>query len=215
MTQLPWWLRPWHSYLALQAASVEQSKMIMSQFTLINELKTARTALREENARLQQKVDQLLHPVATSTPEGAFEVQPDFVMVGITRPGGAGKRLIASSHLGGTHFGMTPENKPPPRWVLEATMGEALFIDKPGYPEALAQVSVIWGNRERSNREEKARRETADSRVRISGGTGLAGGPPQIRTVQHAPALKAGDMVPVPCEPACIGDKHAGGCPNA
>jgi hypothetical protein len=71
--------------------------------------------------------------------------KPDFVLVGIPRPG-AGVRLWASRELAGTSFDMTAMDDPPPRWMIRAVMAQALAIDKPTYPEAMAQMATIWRN---------------------------------------------------------------------
>jgi hypothetical protein len=71
--------------------------------------------------------------------------RPDWVLVGIPRPG-VGVRVWASRELAGTSFDMTPMDQPPPRWVIKATMAQALTVDEPDYGAAMAKITEIWRN---------------------------------------------------------------------
>ena len=90
--------------------------------------------------------------------------KPDWVLVGIPRPG-RGVRVWASRELAGTAFDMTPMDQPPPRWKITATMQQALTVDEPGYAPAMAKISEIWANWDRD-----AAREAGGRKAREHGG---------------------------------------------
>ena len=48
---------------------------------------------------------------------------------------------------------MTPMDQPPPRWVIKATMAQALTVDEPDYGAAMARVTGIWRNWDREGRQ--------------------------------------------------------------
>jgi hypothetical protein len=71
---------------------------------------------------------------------------PEFVLVGIDRGNGQGKRLIAARDLPGAALAMTDMDDPPPRWKVTATLARPLFIDRPSYAAALEHMRTIWAN---------------------------------------------------------------------
>jgi hypothetical protein len=101
------------------------------------------------NVRTIQALEAELRRLA-GTERGAMlsTQKPDWILVGIPRPG-VGVRVWASRELAGTSFDMTPMDQPPPRWLIKATMAQALTVDEPGYAEAMAKVSAIWANWDR------------------------------------------------------------------
>jgi hypothetical protein len=82
--------------------------------------------------------------------------KPDWVLVGIPRPG-VGVRVWASRELAGTSFDMTPMDQPPPRWKIAATMAQALTVDEPDYGAAMAKITEIWHNWDREAARTEAR----------------------------------------------------------
>ena len=133
-SRLPWWLRPWGAYISAHRAFVVAH---------LNEIQQAKIIRKQD-----RDIDDLKHEIRRlrlGSGEGMPSTQePDFVIVGIPRPG-MGVRVIASQKLGGVRFDMTPMGEQP-EWVIRAQMGQALFADKPTYPEAITHVLTIWQN---------------------------------------------------------------------
>jgi hypothetical protein len=132
----------------------------------VRELRTAATKLQDSlfdaRSALASSADdnaRLRHQLAGVTGMGAPSSQrPDWVMVGIPRPG-VGVRIIASRQLSGTSFDMTAMEDPPPRWVIRAIMEQALFVDKSTYQIAIMEIGQIWANWDRQ--------AAADTRARV------------------------------------------------
>jgi hypothetical protein len=144
--QLPWWLNPWKAYRRLDQMARWQDERLKNQ-------QENAQKLRSELIRKQQVIQQLeanLRAALNQKTGGiSMEQAPEFVMVGIERGNGSGKRIIASKELGSTSFGMTPIESPPPRWMIESVLSNALFVDAPTYGAALDRVAHIWANWER------------------------------------------------------------------
>lgn len=160
---VPWWLFPWPqakraaAHIALSKAFTreleQQARVLLDRDRRIDDL--CETA-RQDIATIAYLESELRK--ATGTVTGALSSQkPDWVLVGIPRPG-RGVRVWASRELSGTAFDMTPMDEPPPRWLIKATMAQALTVDEPGYAEAMAKVSTIWANWDRASQE----KHTAD-----------------------------------------------------
>lgn len=181
---VPWWLFPWP-----QARRTRQH--ILLNKAMMRELELQARWLRERDQRIDdlcETADQDIETIArleselrkaTGTVTGALSSQkPDWVLVGIPRPG-RGVRVWASRELSGTAFDMTPLDEPPPRWQIKATMAQALTVDEPDYGAAMAKITVIWRNWDRA--QEKTYRTDTDpieiGEPRLTGTGTLTGGP--------------------------------------
>jgi hypothetical protein len=131
---VPWWLNPWRMVRDYRKAALYDSNLIRRQEEIIDRQDSEIADLMTDNRKLR-----------LGSGEGVLSTfEPDFVIVGIPRPG-VGVRVIASQKLAGTRFDMTPMGEQP-EWVIKAIMAQTLFVDKPTYPEAIAQISTIWAN---------------------------------------------------------------------
>jgi hypothetical protein len=141
--KLPWWLDPWMAYLGACRSLAHADILAEAQAKIIREQDRKIDSLNAEIRKLRLGSGQGM----PSTQE------PDFVMVGIPRPG-MGVRVIASRKLSGTKFDMTTHPSRPggsePVWTIRALMERALFVDKPSYPEAVAHVGTVWANWDRA-----------------------------------------------------------------
>src|SRR5690348_16439033 len=100
--RLPWWLRPWGAAISSQRAFVVAH---------LNEIQQAKI-IREQDRRIDG-LNSEISKLRLGSGQGMPSTQePDFVMVGIPRPG-AGVRVIASRKLTGTKFDMTPHPSRP------------------------------------------------------------------------------------------------------
>lgn len=133
--------------------------------------RSARLSLDDRVAYLEAELRRLAGPqgAALSTQK------PDWVLVGIPRPG-VGVRVWASRELAGTSFDMTPMEQPPPRWVIRATMAQALTVDEPDYGAAMARVTQIWHNWDREQ-EASARAHAVPRPAVTRGQRSLPSGP--------------------------------------
>lgn len=161
---LPWWLNPWREVRRLNDAAVRADYSLARMSGRLDEMcETARQdiatieTLTGRNAELARQ----LAVAADAGPRSGkalvgWEQQggarPEFVLAGVDRGRAGGKRLYASKDLGGTAFGMTEMDDPPPRWKLSTAMERMLTIDKPTYGEALAHLMRIWSNWDRAGR---------------------------------------------------------------
>jgi hypothetical protein len=145
---VPLWLWPWPQAKRTQAQIALNKTLVreLEQQARIVALKDEVIATRDETIRI---LGYELRS-AVGAQGGALSSQkPDWVLVGIPRPG-LGVRVWASRELSGTAFDMTPMDQPPPRWVIKATMAQALTVDEPDYASAMAKVAAIWKNWDRS-----------------------------------------------------------------
>jgi hypothetical protein len=134
--RLPWWMRPWGAFISLRRSHMHELAVGEARTRLLHYAES-------EVSRLQAEVSRLSLGAGSGMPSTG---EPDFVLVGVQRPPGMGVRVIASRKLAGAMFDMTSMEDPPPRWVIRATMAQALFVDKPSYPEAIAHIGTIWAN---------------------------------------------------------------------
>lgn len=136
----PWWLNPWRECARLGQRIGDLCETAEMDIATIRTLED----------RLAEAERQLRNLQGAQTPEGALPAggQPDFVLVGIPRPG-LGVRVLAARDMAGTRFGMTDAQDPPPRWKIMATLVQPLFVDDQDYGRALARVREIWANWER------------------------------------------------------------------
>lgn len=147
--RLPWWLSPWREARRAQnllADRIRGSAIVEGALRESLAQMTDRTREAErESASLR---GQLAAAVTDSVTSGSAlsTASPEFVLVGIPRGPGMGKRLMASRDLTVTAFAMTEYSDPPPRWKLGAILERLLVIDKPTYGEALAHMATIWAN---------------------------------------------------------------------
>lgn len=74
--------------------------------------------------------------------------KPEFVMTGITRPGG-GVRLYASRDLRAMDWGQMDLPDQTTAWHLETGMVHVLIIDAPTWGEAFARAWQIWASADR------------------------------------------------------------------
>lgn len=135
-----WWLNPWRE-VRRQAACYESRiddlcETAQMDFATIRQLETELDATR---AKLRNALLGNLHTATNAQ-------QPEFVLVGIDRGPGLGKRLIAGPPGAGAELGMTSMDDPPPRWKITATLARPLFIDRPDYAAALEHMRTIWQN---------------------------------------------------------------------
>jgi hypothetical protein len=140
--KVPWWLRPWGEVLRLRRAvdyhANEADRLAEGNNSLAAKLRVQSETVLFLEAELRR---------LAGTERGAMlsTQKPDWVLVGIPRPG-VGVRVWASRELSGTAFDMTPMDQPPPRWKITATMAQALTVDEPDYGAAMAKVTQIWHN---------------------------------------------------------------------
>ena len=135
-SRLPWWLRPWGAFRSQRRGLIAAHVNEAHQARIINEQDIRIDSLMAEIRRLR-----------LGSGEGMPSTgEPDFVIVGVQRPAGMGVRVIASRKLAGVKFDMTAFDDPPPRWVIRATMAQALFVDKLSYGEAIEHIGGIWAN---------------------------------------------------------------------
>jgi hypothetical protein len=155
----PWWLSPWREVRRLRQlvfdANVSGMRLTNEKNALISEV----TTLNERNYELARQLRIAAVPAAgTGSALVGWEqqggVKPEFCLVGVDRGAAGGKRLYASRDLGGTSFGMTAMDDPPPRWRLATAMERMLTIDKPAYGECLAHLMTVWANWARSEHEQ-------------------------------------------------------------
>lgn len=162
MITIPWWLRPWSEVRGLRAYASRQRRDLQARIDSLHQtagrdIKTIRD-LRDELARADCEIGSLRGQLAASvtgarTSGAALSTAaPEFVLVGIPRGAGLGKRLQASRDITVTAFAMTEIDDPPPRWKIGAIMERLLVIDKPTYGEALAHLATIWSNWDRDER---------------------------------------------------------------
>jgi hypothetical protein len=194
---VPWWLWPWpqakrnQAHIALGKALTRELEQQAADYEQrIDDL--CETA-RQDMATIAHLEGELLK--ATSTVTGALSTQrPDWVLVGIPRPG-AGVRVWASRELSGTAFDMTPMDEPPPRWQIKATMAQALTVDEADYAVAMAKISTIWQNWDRTAREETHTADAGRPRLREldQGRMGIRSGAAKERWRSNLPALPPAD----------------------
>lgn len=153
---LPWWLNPWRERKRLLEAvdyhAQDAHRMDLSITRLAAELREAQIVIgRLETDRIRaeraaEQAGRMVTQLQGGTGMSARSTQsPDWVMTGIPRPG-IGVRVIASQQLGQLRFDMTAMDDPPPRHLLSAVLEQALFVDRPTYSEAIAEVGRIWAN---------------------------------------------------------------------
>jgi hypothetical protein len=139
---------PWSTIAHLKRANRTQADMIQRQALTASQLKDELRSTRAHRDSLLRTLDARLR---SSTGDQHGNAEPEFVIVGLDRPG-QGKRIMASRHLTGTVLTMTDMSDPPPRWKVTAALGQMLIIDKPGYGDALLHMGTIWRNWERDAR---------------------------------------------------------------
>lgn len=151
LRRLPWWLVPWSAYrtsqAALRLAQADAQSMARANSCLLlrNEELDARLACLHgplEKDVIGLQAERMFGYESPGTDSLAF------VICGADRGNGRGVRLYASSQLAAVSFRMTPEDDPPPRFQLRATFGRTDVVDKPDYPQALAQLDAMWRSRE-------------------------------------------------------------------
>jgi uncharacterized coiled-coil protein SlyX len=179
LPELPWWLNPWHEVrhqdkmlaLAAQQASTWQERSAVNALACadyerrikdlcdtaamdIRTIHQLENDLAQAHRRVASLRGQLAAAVTDAKTSGAAlsTAAPEFVLVGIPRGPGLGKRLMACRDPVVTAFAMTEMNDPPPRWKLGAILERLLVIDKPTYGEALNHMATIWGNWDRDEK---------------------------------------------------------------
>jgi hypothetical protein len=130
-----WWLMPWSEVRLLRSA-------LSFADASVQRLAARNSGLYAELERERQKLAAIM--AAPGSPGAPSDGETEFVLVGIARKGGQGKRLWASKDLAGTSFGMGGEFDGFPAWVIHAVMGHALTVDRPTYGEALAWLMARW-----------------------------------------------------------------------
>lgn len=143
--RLAWWLNPWREVSRLRKAvdyhAADAERLNEGNESLARKLQDSEITVAYLEAELRR--------LAGTEGSAMLSTQkPDWVLVGIPHPG-TGVRVWASRELAGTSFDMTPMEQPPPRWVIRATMAQALTVDEPGYGEAMAKITQIWHNWDR------------------------------------------------------------------
>lgn len=160
--QLPWWLNPWRECVALDGRISELCETARMDIATISQLEERLADQIDENLSLRGKLRAALAPQGNLHNATAAQV-PEFVLVGIDRGNGQGKRLIAGRDLPGAALSMTDISDPPPRWVVAATLARPLFIDDADYAACLARMREIWMN---WDREKPASRATIEPPAR-------------------------------------------------
>lgn len=149
---LPWWASPWRLRHERDVLAHLCDRLTEREADLTGECARLRGQLVQSERLLRkadQDIDELrsqLHQARGSLHTATDHQQPEFVLVGIDRGPGLGKRLIASRDLPGAELAMTEMTDPPPRWVIRAVLARPLFIDRASYGQALEHMRQVWAN---------------------------------------------------------------------
>lgn len=160
---------PWCTIADLRRRNVNQRRSLEAYERRIEVYERLAADLRKQLAEGRAQ------PMS-SNPVGSFArfdaAKPEFIITGLDAGPGmcdgvrveSRKRIMASRHLTGTTMSMSDMSDPPPRWKIEAMMGQMLIIDKPAYADALDRMGEIWRNWEAEA--ERSLAEDQDHRAR-------------------------------------------------
>jgi hypothetical protein len=146
--KLPWWLWPWRANRLLTAAIEGQREQLTDLLRSQSECNAERIRLNREISHLR---GQLAAAVTDARTSGAAlsTAKPEFIMAGIPRGPGIGKRIQVSRDIEVTAFAMTEMGDGEPRFKIGAILGRLLVVDKPTYGECLQHLATIWANQDR------------------------------------------------------------------
>jgi hypothetical protein len=145
--RLPWWLNPWREVRRYRVAADFAGQQAREMLISLSERNTGIIRLNREIASLRGQLAAAVTDARTSG--AALSTAPEFIMAGIPRGPGMGKRIQVSREVEVTAFAMTEMGQGEPRFKIGAIMARLLVIDKPTYAECLAYLAMIWENQDR------------------------------------------------------------------
>lgn len=154
---MPWWLNPWREAVRQQRDAAHMAWESNERYERLRVSAKELERLRDDLTRAEREVaslrGQLAAAVTDARTSGAAlsTAQPEFVLVGIPRGPGQGKRIQVSRDIEVTAFAMTEMGEGEPRFKIGAIMAKLLVIDKPTYGEALQLLATIWASQDRDS----------------------------------------------------------------